>query len=55
MSGQSSYSIFPARVGRYSPAAADWFLEQVSQDAGFLRRARAADQEMLRLRRQKPR
>jgi hypothetical protein len=39
---------------RYSPAAADWFIEQHARDPKFFAKARAADQEMLKLRRQKP-
>jgi hypothetical protein len=39
---------------RYSPAAADWIMEQHARDPEFFAKARSADQEMLRLRRQKP-
>jgi hypothetical protein len=39
---------------RYSPAAADWFIEQHARDPEFFAKARVADQEMLKLRRQKP-
>jgi hypothetical protein len=39
---------------RYSPAAADWFIEQHERDPEFFAKARSADQEMLKLRRQKP-
>jgi hypothetical protein len=39
---------------RYSPAAADWFIEQHARDPEFFAKARLADQEMLKLRRQKP-
>jgi hypothetical protein len=40
---------------RYSPAVAEWILEQNRRDPEFFRHARAADQETLRLRRQRPR
>jgi hypothetical protein len=40
---------------RYSPAVADWILEQQRLDPEFFQHARAADHEMLRLRRQRPR
>jgi hypothetical protein len=39
---------------RYSPAAADWIIEQHARDPEFFAKARSADQEMLKLRRQKP-
>jgi hypothetical protein len=39
---------------RYGPVAADWFMEQHARDPEFFTKARAADQEMLKLRRQKP-
>ncbi|MEX0611861.1 MAG: hypothetical protein WD229_07055, partial [Pirellulales bacterium] len=45
----------PGAGRRYSPALADWIMEQYRHDAEFFKKARAADQEMLRLRRQKPR
>jgi hypothetical protein len=45
----------PGAGRRYSPAAADWIMEQHSSDPEFFHHARAADQEMLKLRRQKPR
>jgi hypothetical protein len=45
----------PGAGRRYNPAGADWIMEQFSRDAEFFHEARAADQEMLRLRRKKPR
>jgi hypothetical protein len=45
----------PGAGRRYSPAVADWMMEQFNQDASFFEKARAADQAILRLRRQKPR
>ncbi len=45
----------PGAGRRYSPAAADWFIEQYQRDPEFFRKARATDQEMLKLRRKKPR
>jgi hypothetical protein len=44
----------PGAGRRYSPAVADWIMEQHASDAEFFHHARAADQEMLKLRRQKP-
>ncbi|HEY3392244.1 MAG TPA: hypothetical protein VGK58_06040 [Lacipirellulaceae bacterium] len=44
----------PGAGRRYSPAAADWFMEQHESDPEFFAKARSADQEMLKLRRQKP-
>jgi hypothetical protein len=44
----------PGAGRRYSPAVADWIMEQHANDAEFFHHARAADQEMLKLRRQKP-
>jgi hypothetical protein len=44
----------PGAGRRYSPAAADWFIDQHARDSEFFKKARAADQEMLKLRRQKP-
>jgi hypothetical protein len=45
----------PGAGRRYSPALADWIMEQFARDPEFFHEARAADQAMLRLRRQKPR
>jgi hypothetical protein len=45
----------PGAGRRYSPAVADWIIEQHASDPEFFHHARAADQELLRLRRQKPR
>jgi hypothetical protein len=45
----------PGAGRRYSPAAADWFVEQLQRDPDFFRKARTADQEVLKLRRKKPR
>jgi hypothetical protein len=39
---------------RYSPAAADWIVDEFSRDPEFFHKARAADQEHLKLRRRKP-
>jgi hypothetical protein len=44
----------PGAGRRYSPAAAGWILDQFGRDAEFFRKARAADQEQLKLRRRKP-
>jgi hypothetical protein len=44
----------PGAGRRYSPAAVEWMLEQHASNPEFFIQARAADQEMLRLRRQKP-
>ncbi len=40
---------------RYSPAAADWIMDAYSEDPEFFQKSRAADQDQLKLRRQKPR
>jgi hypothetical protein len=45
----------PGAGRRYSPAVADWIMEQYARNAEFFHKARAADQEMLKLRRKKPR
>jgi hypothetical protein len=45
----------PGAGRRYSPAVADWILEQYARDPEFFHEARAADQAMLKLRRKKPR
>jgi hypothetical protein len=45
----------PGAGRRYSPAVADWIMNQVADDTEFFQRAHAADQAMLRLRRQRPR
>ena len=44
----------PGAGRRYSPATADWFMEQFTRDPEFFAKARTADQEMLKLRRKKP-
>ncbi len=44
----------PGAGRRYSPAVADWILDQFASDPEFFHLARIADQEMLKLRRQKP-
>jgi hypothetical protein len=44
----------PGAGRRYSPAAAEWILDQFGRDAEFFRKARAADQEQLKLRRRTP-
>jgi hypothetical protein len=45
----------PGAGRRYSPAVADWIMGEYTRNAEFFREARAADQEVLKLRRQKPR
>jgi hypothetical protein len=45
----------PGAGRRYSPAVADWIMEQFARAPEFFHDAHAADQEMLRLRRKKPR
>jgi hypothetical protein len=45
----------PGAGRRYSPAVADWIMEQFGRDPEFFHEARAADQAMLKLRRKKPR
>jgi hypothetical protein len=45
----------PGAGRRYSPAAAEWILEQYARDPEFFHAARTADHEIMRLRRQKPR
>jgi hypothetical protein len=44
----------PGAGRRYSPAAAEWIIEQHARDPEFFQRARAADHESMKLRRQKP-
>jgi hypothetical protein len=44
----------PGAGRRYSPAVAEWIMEECARDPEFFHKARVADQEMLRLRRQKP-
>jgi hypothetical protein len=44
----------PGAGRRYSPAVADWFMEQLGRDAEFFHHARMADHEIMKLRRQKP-
>jgi len=44
----------PGAGRRYSPAAADWIGRQFETDHEFFRKARTADQEMLKLRRARP-
>jgi hypothetical protein len=44
----------PGAGRRYSPAAAEWMLDEHGRDPEFFQRARVADQEQLKLRRQKP-
>jgi hypothetical protein len=45
----------PGAGRRYSPAAAEWMLEQHARDPEFFHRARTADHEIMKLRRRKPR
>jgi hypothetical protein len=44
----------PGAGRRYSPAIADWIMEQHALDPEFFHRARQADHEVMKLRRQKP-
>jgi hypothetical protein len=45
----------PGAGRRYSPAAAEWMLEQHARDPQFFHQARTADHEIMKLRRRKPR
>jgi hypothetical protein len=45
----------PGAGRRYSPAVADWMLDQQQRDPEFFHKARAADHESMKLRKQKPR
>jgi len=45
----------PGAGRRYSPAAAEWMLEQHARDPEFFHQARMADHEIMKLRRRKPR
>lgn len=44
----------PGAGRRYSPATADWIMEEFRRDPEFFHAARVADQEQLKLRRRKP-
>lgn len=44
----------PGAGRRYSPAAAEWMLEQHARDPEFFHQARIADHEIMKLRRRKP-
>jgi hypothetical protein len=44
----------PGAGRRYSPAAAEWIMEEYTRDPEFFHRARAADHELMNLRRAKP-
>ena len=44
----------PGAGRRYSPAAAEWMMEQHNRDPEFFHRAREADHEIMKLRRRKP-
>jgi hypothetical protein len=44
----------PGAGRRYSPATAEWIMEQHTRDSEFFQRARAADHEIMKLRRRKP-
>jgi hypothetical protein len=44
----------PGAGRRYSPAVAEWMMEQHGRDPEFFRHAREADHEIMKLRRQKP-
>lgn len=45
----------PGAGRRYSPAVADWIIDQHARDPEFFQRARVADHEIMKLRRGKPR
>jgi hypothetical protein len=45
----------PGAGRRYSPAIAEWIMDEYARDAEFFHKARVADHELLKLRRQKPR
>jgi hypothetical protein len=45
----------PGAGRRYSPAVADWIMSKYAGDSEFFRKARAADHEVMKLRREKPR
>jgi hypothetical protein len=45
----------PGAGRRYSPATAEWIMDEFSRDAEFFQSARTADHELMKLRRQKPR
>jgi hypothetical protein len=45
----------PGAGRRYSPAAAEWILDQHARDPAFFHHARTADHEIMKLRRRKPR
>jgi len=44
----------PGAGRRYSPAAAEWIMDHYARDPEFFHRARTADHEIMKLRRQKP-
>jgi hypothetical protein len=44
----------PGAGRRYSPAVAEWMMEQHGRDPAFFRHAREADHELMKLRRRKP-
>jgi hypothetical protein len=44
----------PGAGRRYSPAAAEWIMEQHARDPDFFRQARTADHEIMKLRHRKP-
>jgi hypothetical protein len=44
----------PGAGRRYSPAAAEWIMDQYAGDPEFFHRARDADHEIMKLRRRKP-
>ena len=45
----------PGAGRRYSPAVAEWIMDEFGRDPEFFHRARTADHEIMKLRRQKPR
>jgi hypothetical protein len=45
----------PGAGRRYSPAVADWIIQEHSRDPEFFQRARLADHDLMALRRRKPR
>jgi hypothetical protein len=44
----------PGAGRRYSPAAAEWVMDEYTHDPEFFHRARAADHELMKMRRAKP-
>jgi hypothetical protein len=44
----------PGAGRRYSPAVADWMMDEFARDPEFFQHARAADHALMKMRRQKP-